>query len=90
MSSQQFVKIDQLLGIEDENSDQYIFCELSAYRSGYRIRSDKKALRYSALSDLFRNTLKPHVCDIKNIVCIVYDLWVLPELLISQLLIGYL
>ena len=42
------------------------FCDLSPCRSGYRIRSDKKALSYSALRDLFRNTLKPHVCDINK------------------------
>ena len=60
------LKLINLLGIEDENSDQYIFCDLSACRSGYRIRSDKKALSYSALRDLFQNTLKPHVCDINK------------------------
>ena len=42
------------------------FCDLSPCRSGYRIRSDKKALSYSALRDLFQNTLKPHVCDINK------------------------
>ena len=54
------------LGFEDANSDQYIFCDLSASRSGYRIRSDKKASSYTTLRDLFRNTLKPHVCDINK------------------------
>ena len=60
------LKLINLLGIEDENLDQYIFRDLSACRSGYRIRSDKKALSYSALRDLFRNSLKPHVCDINK------------------------
>ena len=91
------LKLINLLGIEDENSDQYIFCDLSACRSGYRIRSDKKVLSYSALRELFRNTFKPHVCDINK-----YGLhslrsgWggggggALLELLISELLIDYL
>ena len=58
-----FVK---LLGIEDDNSEQYIFCDLSACKSGHKIRSDKKALSYSTLRGLFRNALKPHVSDISK------------------------
>ena len=55
-----------LLGIEDEHSEQFIFCDLSACRSGYKIRSDRKALSYSTLRDLFRKALTPHVHDISR------------------------
>ena len=56
-----FVK---LLGIEDDNSEQYIFCDLKACKSGHKIRTDKKALSYSTIRDLFRNALTPHVSHI--------------------------
>ena len=56
-----FVKV---LNIEDENSDQYIFCDVSACKATHGIRSYRKALSYSNLKDLFKNALKPHVSDI--------------------------
>ena len=59
-------KFVQVLTIEDENSDQYIFCDVSACKAGHRIRSDRKALSYSNLRDCFKNALKPHVSDISK------------------------
>lgn len=55
-----------LLNLTDEHSEQHIFCDLSACRSGFKVRTDKKALSYSTLRDLFRLALRPHVQDISK------------------------
>ena len=36
----------ELLNLTDEHSGQYLFCDLSACRSGFKVRTDKKALSY--------------------------------------------
>lgn len=56
----------ELLNLMDELSEQHLFCDLSACRSGFKVRTDKKALSYSTLRNLFRLALRSHVQDISK------------------------
>ena len=58
----------QLLNIEAEYSDQFLFfvCDLSACNVGHKIRPDRKALSKTKLRELFKSALKPHVSDISK------------------------
>ena len=48
------------------DSEDYIFCNLSATKSGYKVRDTCKPISYSTLRDCFREALKPHVPDVNK------------------------
>lgn len=47
-----------------DDLDGYLFCNLSATKSGYKLRNTKKAMSYTNLRDLFIEAFRPHVLDI--------------------------
>lgn len=55
-----------LLDIENEHSEDGIFCDLSACKNGYKMRSDRKTISYTTLRELFKTAIKPHVVDVSK------------------------
>ena len=47
-------------------SDDFLFCNLSKTKTGYKIRNDRKVMTYSNLRDEFFAALSPHVNDISR------------------------
>lgn len=48
------------------SGDDYLFCNISLTKLGYKVRNKNKKMSYSNLRDLFIEALKPHVADVKN------------------------
>jgi integrase len=44
--------------------DDYLFCNLSKTKTGYKVRNSRSRTSYTNLRELFLNALKPHVRDI--------------------------
>lgn len=49
-----------------DDSDVYVFSQLSATKTGYKFRNDGKHIAYSNLRPLFIEAFKPHVSDISK------------------------
>ena len=47
-------------------SDDFLFCNLSKTKAGYKIRNDRKVMTYSNLRNEFLAALSPHVNDISR------------------------
>ena len=47
-------------------SDDFLFCNLSQTKTGYKIRNDRKMMTYTNLRDEFLAALSPHVNDISR------------------------
>ena len=50
----------------DLKSDDFLFCNLSKTKPGYKIRNDRKVMTFSNLRDEFLAALSPHVNDISR------------------------
>ena len=48
----------------------YLFCNLSAKKHGFKVRIRNRKMSYSNLRELFLEVLSPHVVDAKNTVYI--------------------
>ena len=48
------------------NGDDFLFCNLSATKNGYKVRKVNKNMSYTNLRDVFIDALKPHVSDVKR------------------------
>lgn len=46
--------------------DDYIFCNISATKTGYKVRNQNKKMSYTNMRELFLEVLRPHVSDIKK------------------------
>ena len=47
-------------------SEDFLFCNLSKTKQGYKIRNDRKVMSYINLRDEFLAALSPHVNDISK------------------------
>lgn len=50
----------------DPNSDRFVFGQLSATKTGYKLRNNDRSLSYSNFRSIFLEALKPHVADTKK------------------------
>ena len=48
------------------SGDDYLLCNLSATKTGYKVRKNNKNMSYTNLRDQFIEAIKPHVSDIKQ------------------------
>ena len=50
----------------EKDSDRFLFCRMSALKSGYKIRKENKHLSYTNFRNMFLQTFSPIVTDIKK------------------------
>lgn len=48
------------------SGDDYLFCNISSTKHGYKVRNTNKKMSYSNLRDLYIEALTPHVPDVKK------------------------
>lgn len=58
--------VQKLIKWANLQNDDYLLCNLSATKSGYKVRKANKKMSYTNLRELFMEALEPHVEDIRH------------------------